>query len=253
MVEEEKVSTCIPGRRRLRGPGFTTVMFVMVNILLLTILPYSPVYAQAPTKHPGSVYAPQFTKTGVKACLYCHDLQRMRLIMNTPHGNGENPHAPFAQKDCESCHGPGSLHSTRSRRGKGRPPMITYGVNANGEKAKTPFAKQTETCLDNCHNKTMGERPGMQWNGSSHARKWIDAEGQEREMSCANCHEIHREADPLKDKKVQAKICYECHEKTEAEHPRFEEKGINYDKLSCWDCHDVHQLIPSEDNKNASR
>ena len=224
-------------------------MFVVVTILLVTMLPHSPVFAQAPAAHPGSAYVPQFTKNGAKACLYCHDLQRMRLILTTSHGNGENPDAPFAQKDCESCHGPGSLHATRSRRGKGRPPMTTYGESADGEKAKTPFAKQSETCLDNCHNKTMGERPGMQWQGSSHSLRWKDAEGQEREMSCANCHEVHRETDPLKDKQVQAKICYECHEKTEAEHPRFEEKGINFDKLSCWDCHDVHQLIPSEDKK----
>ena len=50
----------------------------------------------------------------------------------------------------------------------------------------------------------------------------------------------------MKDKQTQAKVCYSCHKKAEKEHPRFKEQAIAFDKLSCWDCHDVHQLIPAE-------
>jgi DmsE family decaheme c-type cytochrome len=232
----------IPARLRL-----PTVMRRVAIALLADMLLFTPGFAQVPAADPGSTYAPQFTEKGVEACLYCHDVERMRLILDTPHGDGNNPDAPFAQHDCESCHGPGSLHATRSRRGKGRPPMITYGENA-----KTPHARQSQTCLENCHNKTMGTREGMLWQGSAHGSAWKDAEGHKRAMSCSNCHEMHIRTESLKEKQAQATICYKCHQKTETEHPRFEEKGIDYDKLSCWDCHDVHQLIPSED-QNGNR
>ena len=224
------------------GLRLPTVMFRAAIVLLADMLLLTPVFAQTSAAVPSSTYAPQFTEKGVEACLYCHDVERMRMILDTPHGDGKNPDTPFAQHGCESCHGPGSLHATRSRRGKGRPPMITYGENA-----KTPIARQSKTCLENCHNKQMGTLEGMQWQGSAHGSVWTDAEGREREMSCSNCHETHIRSDPLKEKQAQATICYKCHQKTETEHPRFEEKGIDYDKLSCWDCHDVHQLIPSED------
>lgn len=229
------------------GARSANVMFVLAAALLANMFLITPGFAQAPAASTGSPYAPQYTKGGVETCLYCHDVDRMRLIMKTKHGDGKNQDTPFAKKGCESCHGPGSLHSTRSRRGKGRPPM-----NVFGETAKTPFAKQAQTCLEGCHNKTMGTLAGMQWQGSSHGSAWKDADGKERAMACSNCHVIHGLDEPMKDKKIQAKICYKCHEKTEAEHPRFEDKGIAFDKLSCWDCHDVHQLIPSED-KRASR
>jgi hypothetical protein len=54
---------------------------------------------------------------------------------------------------------------------------------------------------------------------------------------------LHGKDVRVKDRTQQAQICYKCHEKTEHEHPRFEDKGIVFDRLTCWDCHDVHQLI----------
>jgi predicted CXXCH cytochrome family protein len=184
-------------------------------------------------------YSAQYTNDGAAACLFCHDVERMRLITKTPHGDKQNPDTPFARHACESCHGPGSLHATRSRRGRGRPPMINYGVNTT-----TPPAKQAQSCLSNCHEKKMGKLQAMEWKGSVHGRPWEDETGKVLEMSCSNCHEIHAEHDPMEDKAAQAKVCYSCHKKAEKEHPRFEDAAVAFDKLSCWDCHDVHQLIP---------
>jgi len=53
----------------------------------------------------------------------------------------------------------------------------------------------------------------------------------------------------MEDKQAQAEICYSCYKGTEKKHPCFEDKAIAFDKLSCWDCHDVHKLIPEKKTK----
>ena len=209
---------------------------LMVAVWLLATASASAQQADKPADNP---YIAQYTGEGAAACLYCHDVERMRLIAKTPHGDKKNPDSPFARHACESCHGPGSLHATRSRRGRGRPPMVNFGINTS-----TSPARQSQSCLTNCHEKKMGKLDGMQWKGSIHGNPWKDAAGKPQEMSCSNCHEVHVENDPMKDKQAQAKVCYSCHKKTEKEHPRFKDKAIAFEKLSCWDCHDVHQLIP---------
>jgi len=209
-----------------------------ITFLAGSLLAASAACAQPSDKPADNPYTAQFTSEGTTACLYCHDVERMRLIGKTPHGDKNNPDSPFAQHGCESCHGPGSLHATRSRRGRGRPPMIDYGINTS-----TPPEKQSQSCL-NCHGKKMGKIDAMQWKGSVHGSPWKDNAGKVHEMTCSNCHEEHAENDPMEDKQAQAKTCYSCHSKEEKEHPRFKEQAIAFDKLSCWDCHDVHQLIP---------
>ncbi len=216
--------------------------------LLMSILLISGVSAQQPGKRADPEITAQFTADGIDTCLLCHDAERMRLISKTPHGKKDDPHTPWSKHGCESCHGPGSLHATRSRRGKGRPPMIDYGFDKKG--VSTPAAKQTETCLKGCHAQDMGKLKGMEWTGSTHAIALTEVKGGgKKRMSCSACHMMHITQDPLKDKEKQAESCYACHQKTKSEHPRFEEKGINIDKVSCWECHDVHQLIPEKEKQ----
>ena len=223
---------------------------VLLGVLtLLTNIPLvAAVSAQPSDKQTDPEITAHYTADGIDTCLLCHDVDRMRLIARTPHGNKENPHTPWAKHGCESCHGPGSLHATRSRRGKGRPPMIDYGFDKKD--VSTPATQQTETCLKGCHAQDMGKLKGMYWNGSTHAIALTEVSGgAKKRMSCSACHTIHSTQDPVKDKEKQAEICYACHKKTKSEHPRFEDKGINIDKVSCWECHDVHQLIPEKEQQ----
>lgn len=191
-----------------------------------------------------------FTDDGIDACLLCHNADRMRVISKTPHGKKDDPHTPFANYGCESCHGPGSLHVTRVRRGDRRSQMIAYTKDA-----ATSAMQQSETCLDGCHAEKLGDLEGMEWEGSTHAIAVMESkDGTQQHVSCSACHQIHVAHDPVKNKAEQAEACYACHEKARKDHPRFEDKAIIFDKLSCWTCHDVHQLIPDNDTlagKNA--
>jgi len=168
----------------------------------------------------------KYTEGGAERCLNCHSGEQMTVMVETAHGNAEDPHAPFAQKGCESCHGPGSLHVSRARGGAGFPALLRF---QRGE----PVADQNGACLD-CHSKDMGELEGMEWSGSLHDTG---------RMTCISCHKAHTKEDPMSIAEEQNKNCARCHEAEIAKHPKFADKGIVFDKLTCFDCHDVHQLI----------
>ncbi len=68
----------------------------------------------------------QFTAAGVEGCLRCHVGDRLTAMAKTAHGNKDNPHTPYATQGCESCHGPGSFHSSRARGGVGFPALISF-------------------------------------------------------------------------------------------------------------------------------
>lgn len=272
----------------------------------------------------------KYTQLGTKKCLLCHSEERMEQVAKTRHGDVSNPHTPFAKHGCESCHGKGSLHVSQSRSGsKGRPAMIAFGdgkrtpavqqtrvcldchsqqlgtfppvtwdttvhgtsatcvnchsIHAEGE----PALPQTQVCLD-CHSQELGTLPPVVWHTTAHstnatcinchevhvegdlpaqarkqtlscidchedgagtlaAMEWHDSVHDQQELSCSDCHTLHTEGNPLMDSQVQADTCYSCHEDRATEHPRFEDKFIDFDSLSCWTCHDVHQLIPRHD------
>jgi hypothetical protein len=219
-------------------------------VVTATLLYLSSIVAAQPADSLPEQQTSGFIEGKAQACLSCHNAERMHAILDTPHGTTENPDSPYAQHECESCHGPGRQHATRLRLNETKVPMISYGPES-----ATPLAKQSQTCLDNCHEKDMEKLKdmrklkGLEWNGSVHGRVWVDADGNKKEVSCANCHKLHEKHVELQDRTYQAKVCYECHEKSEREHPRFEDKGIVFDRLTCWDCHDVHQLIYQEPDR----
>jgi predicted CXXCH cytochrome family protein len=168
----------------------------------------------------------QFTAEGIERCVQCHSGESITLIANTVHGNKDNPHTPYAKHGCESCHGPGSLHVSRARGGRGFPLLLAFRP---GE----PVKRQTEACVG-CHAKAMGELNGVQWTGSVH-----DKMG----MTCVNCHTLHSEENPLQDQKQQREVCAKCHSQQISNHRRYENTGIEFDNLTCFKCHDVHQLL----------
>lgn len=175
----------------------------------------------------GRIPEARFTDAGTEGCMRCHAAENMAVIAQTPHGDATNPHTPAAQAGCESCHGPGSLHMSRARGGAGFPALTRFGRGGD------PAADQLEACLG-CHAKEMGDDPGMAWSGSLHDTG---------RMTCSTCHRIHTTEKLLATREQQIDKCGSCHADQLAAHDRFEGKGIVFDRLTCYDCHDVHQLV----------
>ncbi|MGI9509543.1 MAG: cytochrome c3 family protein [Geminicoccaceae bacterium] len=175
-----------------------------------------------------SVPEPQYTGKGPEACLSCHGGADMMVIAETAHGDAGNPHTPYAQDGCESCHGPGSFHVSSSRGGVGFPPLNSFGLSDQ------PVEGQFNSCLG-CHAEPAGNRHGIGWVGSLH-----DTSG----MNCSTCHAVHSNENPLADTMLQQTLCARCHGTQNSKHAGFEDSGIQLATLKCTTCHDVHQLRP---------
>ena len=180
----------------------------------------------------GRVPEAHYTDGGADACMRCHAGDNMVVMLETVHGDQTNSHAPFGpdQAGCEACHGPGSLHVSRSRGGAGFPPLARFGRGGD------PVEVQLGLCLG-CHGEDMGEQPGMAFAGSLHDTG---------RMTCASCHTMHTSENLLADREAQIENCATCHARQIEDHNRFEGRGIIFDRLTCHDCHDVHQLMHRE-------
>ncbi len=173
---------------------------------------------------------PQFTAGGTEQCLTCHAGENMTIMAETPHGNMENPHSPYSNQGCESCHGPGSVHVSRAGGGAGKRILLSF-------KGRDNAAAQNAACLA-CHAQTMGELEGFAWIGSLHDRP---------NMTCQRCHDSHSTEQPMKDMAKQLANCSSCHRRHIERHPRFESAGILFDELKCSTCHNVHALEASHE------
>lgn len=167
----------------------------------------------------------QYTAEGSQRCLSCHGGPRMLAVAETAHGNLNNPFTPYSKQGCESCHGPGSLHVSRARGGIGFPAMLAF-------RKDEPASRKNAACLS-CHANEMGTLEGMAWADSIH-----DAAG----LSCTSCHQGHTPGNPLAERGPQVELCATCHSAQITNHRRFENVGIVFDELKCFNCHDVHQM-----------
>ena len=200
--------------------GLPAFLLLVCTGVLLSGYTFAEQASRVPTAH--------YTDAGTEGCLRCHGADSMLVVMESAHGNQSNPHAPFSegQAGCEACHGPGSLHVSRSRGGAGFPALTQFGRGGD------PVPEQLALCLG-CHGEDMGEHPGMAFQGSLHDTG---------RMTCSTCHQVHAADNVLVSRDAQIENCATCHASQIEEHNRFEGRGIVFDRLTCHDCHDVHQL-----------
>lgn len=170
-----------------------------------------------------------YTELGIDDCLRCHSGEKMRAVLASPHLDSARPGTPGAGYGCEDCHGPGSIHISRAHGGQGFPPLTVFGRGSD----TAPREEQLHACLA-CHALDGQGGEAIGFVGSPHDRRTIN---------CSTCHTLHAGSDPINDKEHQAKTCNRCHRRHMENHPRFEDKSIDFDALACATCHDVHAAV----------
>ena len=164
------------------------------------------------------------SKKGADTCMKCHDEDNEYPIMplfKTRHAVATDPRTPFANEQCESCHGPGGDHQVDTKEGEKKPPILNFGKDA-----WTPAKDQNERCLA-CHQ----NHQRIEWKGSSH---------EFNEVACASCHKIHVKHDPVLERSEQPKVCYSCHSNQQAKFFQASHHPVREGQMSCSECHNVH-------------
>ena len=159
---------------------------------------------------------PQLSEPGADLCIGCHRIPKVLSVFSSAHGERNDARTPFAQLECESCHGPRGRHPI-----DGRASIITFG-----DGALTPVAEQNAVCLG-CHEGRMGN----DWHAGEHAAQ---------DISCASCHEPMAANDPMLVSGSQAEVCYDCHQRQRGQIQKPYAHPVRFGRMDCSSCHTPH-------------
>jgi DmsE family decaheme c-type cytochrome len=164
------------------------------------------------------------TYVGQAKCAECHEEVMDTWEHNPHHGAQVDRHEAGSTVQCESCHGPGSLHAEADG-DESHPGFATIRVF----KRMSPAA-QAAVCRS-CH--TMGEQ--FHWDQSSHARN---------DIACQSCHSMHapksQGGKALLSHSRPTELCLSCHEDKRAEIARSAHMPLREGGMDCSSCHNPH-------------
>ena len=162
---------------------------------------------------------------GNDTCLEkCHTHDKIfRDFQASVHSSQVDVDSGLPLVNCESCHGPGSL-------------AVESAVDGQPCDFKTlldldslPAQAQSLICIK-CHS--AASTPVLQyWNASPHATS---------EVSCFDCHSLHKGPQQKVSREETADLCYKCHQNMKMEFANFSHHPVPEGKMSCTDCHNPH-------------
>lgn len=167
---------------------------------------------------------PAYTPKGADTCMRCHDDPAVTAIFKSKHAVRADSRTPFAQLQCESCHGPGGDHAKHLHPGQPRQPI---GMFSKGSTASV--AQQNAVCLT-CH----ADNARVGWHGSVHERDGL---------ACVSCHRIHSQHDAVTEASEQPQVCYRCHAEVRADFDKFSAHPVRDGELTCTSCHAPHDSL----------
>ncbi|MDA8388776.1 MAG: DmsE family decaheme c-type cytochrome [Nitrospiraceae bacterium] len=132
---------------------------------------------------------------------------------------GQTVHS-FRNVGCESCHGPGAIHSQNPAK------PINNFVNASSRVANG-------YCL-RCHSR---DTELENWAASSHVREGL---------RCVDCHKVHNSQAPvdLRKRRIERnESCTRCHAEEAAQENLPYHHPLREGKMLCTDCHNPHDGI----------
>ncbi|HTW33415.1 MAG TPA: DmsE family decaheme c-type cytochrome [Rhizomicrobium sp.] len=211
-----------------RGLGFAVLAIVFAVLLSAAFLATNnSALAAAPPQSAAPAAenaAPLYSAGGASTCLQCHNASPVSDILSTPHAVKGDPHAPFGQHGCETCHGPSDAHVQGWAKGTPTAPTVVF--KGKGQFPASPVPVRNEVCLT-CHQDTEH----MNWHGSQ-----MEQAG----LACTSCHTIHVKKDPVLVKATQADVCFTCHTQQRAESFEYSHHPMREGKVVCSDCHNPH-------------
>jgi DmsE family decaheme c-type cytochrome len=185
---------------------------------------------------PTVLAAEEYSAKGADTCLMCHRSAKWAVmdIFKTKHGSRTDPDAPFANLQCESCHGPSNAHVKAKKKSEVQP-QVSFGDN---DQASVP--QQNEMCLG-CHS----NHPNLGWMGSAH---------ENADVGCVSCHDVHVERDPMLDPVTQSETCYGCHQRVRSDSYKAYSHPVRFGSMTCSSCHNPHdgnsEFLLKADNVN---
>lgn len=153
----------------------------------------------------------------------CHKHDKIAFdFKHSIHGEQISEETGLPLVNCESCHGPGSLaveHATETGKCEFKTLIPLEEI---------PAQAQSMICLK-CHS--AASTPILHnWMSSTHASN---------DVSCFDCHKLHKGSQQKVDRREQEQICYSCHQETRMQFAQLSHHPL-HQKVVCSDCHDAH-------------